>query len=225
MHSARKSWKTYAVGAAALAALLSTTACEGDDAAKGGGSTTPTASATESEKPSKPAEDKTDKPAPDESKDSGSGGGDGKGDATEDPSNSICSGDGQGPYGSVESVTFGGEMPNTVMGLVLGHYQCEGGETEPTFVPDSATGAATDVVLDEAKLKVVVSGDLAKRLGTKTPDVNSFVEELAEMQDEGKLEGRKAPQFYFQSDAANPDAPEGGDTKIVYLHQISTVIE
>ncbi|MBC9711268.1 hypothetical protein H9Y04_01615 [Streptomyces sp. TRM66268-LWL] len=229
MRVAGKNGKSFVLGAAVLAALLSTTACEsGADDAKAGGSK-PSATATQTDKPSKPAGDESGTPAPDASKDAGSGGSDGGkdggGTGGENPAESVCAGDGQGPYGAVESVNFGGEAPNTTMGLVLGHYKCEGGETEPAFVPDSATGAATNVMLDDAKLKVVVAGELAKRLGTKTPDVNSFVQEIAELQDEGKLGGAKSPQFYFQSDAPNPDAPDGEDTKIVYLHQIHFVIE
>ncbi|NGO79303.1 hypothetical protein G6045_27150 [Streptomyces sp. YC504] len=222
MRAGRTSRKSFALGALALAALLTTTACQpGEDDGAAGGSK-PTATASPTEKPSKPAADKPGTPAPDASKDAGSGGkdgGDGKG-GGENPADSVCSGDGQGPYGAVESVTFGGEAPNTTLGLVLGHYQCEGGETEPTFVPDSATGAAMDVMLDDNRLKVVVDGDLADKLGTTTPDANTFVKELAELQDKGELGGAKSPQFYFQSDAPNPDAPDGEDTKIVYLHQI-----
>ncbi|MER7171370.1 hypothetical protein [Streptomyces mesophilus] len=224
MRAGRKSRKSFALGAVALAALLTTTACQPseDDGAAGGSK--PTATASPTGKPSKPAGDKPGTPAPDASKDAGSGGkdgGDGKGGAGgENPADSVCSGDGQGPYGAVESVTFGGEAPNTTLGLVLGHYQCEGGETEPTFVPDSATGAAMDVMLDDNRLKVVVDGDLADKLGTTTPDANTFVKELAELQDKGELGGAKSPQFYFQSDAPNPDAPDGADTKIIYLHQI-----
>lgn len=43
MRVARKNWKTYALGAAALAALLSATACEPGDMNNGTGDTTPSA--------------------------------------------------------------------------------------------------------------------------------------------------------------------------------------
>ncbi|SDJ79183.1 hypothetical protein [Streptomyces indicus] len=231
MRVIRKSSRVTVLGALALAALLTTTACQpGEEDGKADGSK-PSATATEkpeqsekpeqpeqgdkTDKPSKPAGDKTGTAAPE-----GSGGsGDGKGGVN--PADNVCAENGQGPYGKIETLTFGGEAPNTVVGLVLGHYECQGGETEPQFKPDSATGAAMNVLLDDAKLKVVVEGDLAKRMGSSTPDANTFVKEMAELESEGKLVGQKAPQFYFQSDAPNPDAPDGEDTKIVYLHQIT----
>jgi len=89
-----------------------------------------------------------------------------------------------------------------------------------SFVPTSATGTATDVFVDNVHLKVVVGGKLASELGTKTPDANAFLNKLAQMEDKGELKYPKAPEFYFQSEATNPDASEGDNTHLIYLYQI-----
>ncbi len=83
MRAARKSWKTYALGAAAVAALLSSTAC-GPDGGTEDGAASPapsgTASATGTTAPATPSPT-TDAPRPtatDSAKPSSGGGGDGK---------------------------------------------------------------------------------------------------------------------------------------------------
>ncbi|WP_431040515.1 hypothetical protein ACQUSR_00495 [Streptomyces sp. P1-3] len=230
MRAMRKSMKLYALGVA-VAAALTTTACESSEGdGKADGTTSPSASASQStDAPSKPAPDKTGKATPSKTGGSNSGGGNGgsggsneKGDRDhadrQTPPGSVCDNDGQGPYGKIESVNMGGESPYPVMGLVLGMYEC--GDMGPNFVPTSATGAAMNVLVDSNHLKVVVGGELASKLGTKTPDANKFLDQLVLMEDNGDLKGPKAPEFYFQSDAENPDAPDGDDTKIIYLHQI-----
>ncbi|WKX69303.1 hypothetical protein [Streptomyces sp. XD-27] len=219
----------------AVAAALTTTACEsseGDGKADGkaDGTTSASASASQStDAPSKPDPDKSGTAAPTKTGGANSGGGNGGSGGSNEkggrdyadrqtPPGSVCDNDGQGPYGKIESVNMGGESPYPVMGLVLGMYEC--GDAGPNFVPTSATGAATNVLVDDARLKVVVGGELASKLGTKTPDADKFLDQLALMEDNGELKGPKAPEFYFQSDAANPDAPDGDDTEIIYLHQI-----
>ncbi|MFF2507769.1 hypothetical protein ACFVTY_31045 [Streptomyces sp. NPDC058067] len=116
---------------------------------------------------------------------------------------------------------MGGESPDAVIGLVLGWYRC--GDTGPDFVPGSATGAATNVLVDSAHLKVVVGGQLASRLGTRTPSADKFLDQLARMQDKDELKGRKAPQFYFRIDAVSDDVnamPDDG-SRVIYLYQIT----
>ncbi|MFJ8636382.1 hypothetical protein [Streptomyces sp. NPDC093568] len=52
-----------------------------------------------------------------------------------------------------------------------------------------------DVLLDDSHLKVVVGDTLASDLDTKTPDADTFVKQLAKMQDKGELGGLKSPEF------------------------------
>ncbi|MGW6268914.1 hypothetical protein [Streptomyces sp. NPDC055060] len=212
MCASRTTMKLYVL-AVAVAAALTTTACAPSQAeSKADGKTGPSASA-----PSKPAAD--------------SGGTDTGGSGDEDgtyeyadrqarPQGSICDNGGQGPYGLIESVTFGGEAPNTTVGLVLGRYEC--GNEGPAFKPTSATGAATDVLLDDSHLKVVVGGMLASDLGTRTPDADTFVEQLAKMQDDGELGTPKSPAFYFRIDGASDhvNAMPDDASHIIYLYQI-----
>ncbi|MCL8015904.1 hypothetical protein [Streptomyces sp. AS02] len=244
MRAIRKTMKLCAL-AVAVAAALTTTACEpGESDAKADGKTSPSASA-----PSKPDADSggantsgantggsgsgrttdpdtTGTPDPEKtgsSKTGGSGGVDGKyeyADRQTPPQGSVCDNGGQGPYGVIESVTFGGEAPNTTVGLVLGNYDC--GKEGPVFKPTSATGAAMDVLLDDSHLKVVVGGTLASDLGTKTPDANTFVKQLAQMQDNGELGGPKSPEFYFRIDGESDDVNTMPDDEshIIYLYQI-----
>ncbi|WP_353940871.1 hypothetical protein ABII15_04025 [Streptomyces sp. HUAS MG91] len=135
------------------------------------------------------------------------------------PTGSVCDHDGQGPYAKIESVSMGGESP-TLVGLVLGHYDCEG--ASPRFVPSSATGAATDVLVDTNHLKTVVGGRIATRMGTRTPAVGPFLDELARMQDKGELKGAKAPEFWFRIDAPSDDVNAMPDdtSRLVYLYQL-----
>jgi hypothetical protein len=239
MRATRKTMKLYALGVA-VAAALTATACEpSEGGGKADGKTSPSASA-----PSKPDADsggantggsggegttdpaKTGTPDPEKTGSSntgGSGGEDGKyeyADRQTPPKGSICDNGGQGPYGKIESVNFGGEAPNTTIGLVLGMYEC--GSEGPVFKPTSATGAAMDVLLDDSHLKVVVGGTLASDLGTKTPDANTFVKQLAEMQDNGELGGPKSPEFYFRIDGESDDVNTMPDDEshIIYLYQI-----
>ncbi|MFC4891181.1 hypothetical protein [Streptomyces beijiangensis] len=219
----RGSMKLFALGAV-VATALTATACEPKGADKSDDKSSPPASAPS--KPGKtPGSGSTGKatPTPTKPSDGGSGGGGKYADRQVPPTGSICDHGGQGPYGAIESVNFGGDSPNTVVGLVLGSYECaQPGEASPVFTPSSATGAATDILLDDAHLKVVVGGRLASQLGTKTPSANKFVKKLAEMQDDGKLEGTKAPQFYFRSDVPSDDVNSMPDdtSHIVYLYQI-----
>jgi hypothetical protein len=223
MRAMRGSMKLFVLGAV-VATAMTATACE----ATGGESSDSKPSRTATA-PSKPgtatASGSTGRatPTPVKSGAEGSGGGGKYADRQLPPAGSICDHNGQGPYGEIESVNFGGESPNTVVGLVLGSYECaQPGEASPVFTPTSATGAATDVMLDDAHLKVVVGGGLASQLGTKTPSAGQFVKKLAEMQDEGKLRGRAAPQFYFRSDVPSADvnAMPDNDSHLVYLYQI-----
>ncbi|MGW3495635.1 hypothetical protein [Streptomyces sp. NPDC001020] len=221
--------KLYVLGMAAAAALV-TTACDpsgsdgkADDTARPAPSApaSPLPSAPTSA-PTKPAPDKPASPSPARSGgiDDGKNGSWGLADRQTPPTGSVCDHDGQGPYGAIESVNMGGESP-TGLGMVLGHYQCDGG-TGPDFVPDSATGAATDVLIDVAHLKVVVGAQLASELGTKTPDTNKFLDQLAKMGAKNELKGPKAPQFYLRIDAASDDVNEMPDdsSHIIYLYQI-----
>ncbi|WP_217212965.1 hypothetical protein [Streptomyces sp. AC550_RSS872] len=212
MSATRKKMKLYAL-AVAVAAALTTTACEpGEGDGKADGETSPSASA-----PSKPDAD---------SGGANTGGSGGKDDTYEyadrqtPPQSSVCDDGGQGPYGMIESVNFGGEAPNTTIGLVLGRYEC--GDEGPVFKPTSATGAATDVLLDDSHLKVVVGGTLASDLGTKTPDANTFVKQLAKMRDNGELGSPKSPEFYFRIDSESNDVNTMPDDEshIIYLYQI-----
>ncbi|MEV0096020.1 hypothetical protein [Streptomyces sp. NPDC050738] len=220
----RKSMKLYVLGAV-VATALTATACDpssGDKKADDKSSAPASA-------PSKPGKTTgagttgtaTTPTTPQPSK-GGSGGGYKYANRQKPPSTMVCEHGGQGPYGSIESVNFGGESPNTVIGLVLGSYECVGGDGAPTFTPNSATGAATDVLLDDAHLKVVVGGDLASKLGTKTPSASKFVDQLAKMQDSGQLKGRKAPQFYFRLDTPSDDVNTTPDdnTHVIYLYQL-----
>ncbi|MCN9241632.1 hypothetical protein NGF19_12650 [Streptomyces sp. RY43-2] len=233
----RTSMKLSVLGMTAAAALV-TTACDpsgsdgkADDAASPAPSASTSASTSDSlspsvpaSTPSKPALDKTASPSPTRAGSSG----DDKNDKNDKwdladrqtpPTGSVCDHDGQGPYGAIKSVTMGGESP-TGLGLVLGFYQCDGGS--PRFTPSSATGAATDVLVDPAHLKVVVGGQLASELGTKTPDTSKFFDKLAQMEDKNELKGPKAPQFYFRIDSASDDVNEMPDdsSHIIYLYQI-----
>jgi hypothetical protein len=239
MRATRKTMKLYALGVA-VAAALTTTACEpSESGGKADGKTSPPTSA-----PSKPDADSggantggsggegttdpdtTGTPDPEKtggSNTGGSGGEDGKyeyADRQNPPQGSVCDNGGQGPYGVIESVNFGGEAPNTTIGLVLGQYEC--GDEGPVFKPTSATGAAMDVLLDDSHLRVVVGGTLASDLGTKTPDADTFVKQLAEMQDDGELGGPKSPEFYFRIDGASDGANTMPDDEshIIYLYQI-----
>ncbi|WP_199791123.1 MULTISPECIES: hypothetical protein [unclassified Streptomyces] len=226
----RKSMKLYALGAAVAAALTVTACGSGDGDGKAGESASPSASVSSSPSAqaspssgtsSKPAPAKTGTTVPAASAD-GKGGGDDwdYADRQVPPSGSVCDHGGQGPYGSVESVNWGGESPYPVMGLVLGHYEC--GDTGPNFVPSSATGAASNVFVDSHHLKVVVGGKLASDLGTRTPKPDKFLDQLALMQDKGQLGGPKAPQFYFRIDASSDDvnAMPDDDSHLIYLYQI-----
>lgn len=207
-----KKMKLYALGVA-VAAALTATACEpsaGDG--KADGKTSPSESA-----PSKPGADSG------RANTGGSGREDGTygyADRQTPPKGSVCDNGGQGPYGLIESVNFGGEAPNTTVGLVLGQYEC-GGEG-PVFKPAGATGAAMDVLLDDSHLKVVVGGTLASDLGTRTPDANTFVKQLAQMQDNGELGGPKSPEFYFRIDGESDDVNTMPDDQshVIYLYQI-----
>ena len=233
----RKNTKLYVLGVAVAATLATTTACDpggGDN--KGGSTASPAArdSSPTTGTPSTPTPDKTDSPSPTApattsggvNTGGGSGGSGGSkkksgwdyADRQTPPRNSVCAHGGQGPYGKIESVTMGGESP-TGVGLVLGMYECSG--KRPTFVPTSATGAAMDTFVDTEHLKVVVGGKLASELGTKTPNVNAFLNKLAQMEDKGELKYSKAPEFYFQSDAPGADdALDGSSTHLIYLYQI-----
>lgn len=212
MRATRKTMKLYAL-AVAVAAALTTTACEPSEGeGKADGKTSPSTSA-----PSKPDAD---------SGGANTGGSGGEDDTYEyadrqtPPQGSVCNNGGQGPYGVIESVNFGGEAPNTTIGLVLGQYEC--GNEGPVFKPTSATGAAMDVLLDDSHLKVVVGGTLASDLGTKTPDANTFVKQLAQMQDNGELGGPKSPEFYFRIDGKSDDVNTMPDNEshVIYLYQI-----
>ncbi|MEV3857100.1 hypothetical protein AB0J38_22560 [Streptomyces sp. NPDC050095] len=230
-----RNMKQYALGVAVVAALSVTTACgPSEDDGKAGSSASPSASASAptSASPSASAPDKTGTPAPIKSGEANSGGGNGGSSGGDDkgdwdyadrqtpPTGSVCDHGGQGPYGSIESVNMGGESPFPVFGVVLGMYEC--GAEGPKFVPSSATGAATNVLVDDIHLKVVVGGKLASDLGTKTPKANAFIDQLVKMEDSGELKGPKAPQFYFRIDAQSDDVnsmPED-DSHIIYLYQI-----
>jgi hypothetical protein len=230
MRAMRRSMKVYALGAV-VAAALTTTACQSSGDKKADDKTSPPVSA-----PTKTGG------AADASSAS-PGGSDGKATTTPadankptpakgryayanrqtPPTGSVCDHGGQGPYGSIESVNFGGESPNTVVGITLGSYECaQPGEASPVLTPNSATGAASDVLLDDAHLKVVVGGELASKLGTKTPTAAKFVARLAKMQDEGKLKGKNAPEFYFRLDSPSSDVNTTPDdsTHIIYLYQL-----
>ncbi|MER7577308.1 hypothetical protein [Streptomyces sp. NPDC126514] len=226
MRSTRRTMKLYALGLA-VAAALTTTACEQDgDEGKADAKTSPSADAPSAPEPDSGGEgtsDPEETSTPDSEKTGGPGGEDGTyryADRQTPPTGSVCDNGGQGPYGVIESVTFGGEAPNATIGLVLGQYEC--GNEGPVFQPTSATGAATDVVLDEGHLKVVVGGTLASDVGTKTPDANTFVNQLAKMQDNGELGGPKSPEFYFRIDAESDDvnAMPDDESHIIYLYQI-----
>jgi hypothetical protein len=116
MRDTRKTMKLYAL-AVAVAAALTTTACEPSEGdRKSGGKTSPSASA-----PSKPDAGSSG------ANTGGSGGEDGTyeyADRQTPPQGSVCDNGGQGPYGVIESVNFGGEAPNTTIGLALGQYEC-----------------------------------------------------------------------------------------------------
>ncbi|MGW6060914.1 hypothetical protein [Streptomyces sp. NPDC055189] len=234
MRVTRKKMKLYAL-AVAVAAALTTTACElGEGDGKPDGEANPSASAPSrpgtdpggSDGASTTGPDATGTPDPEKptSSNTGSSGGeDGTyeyADRQAPPRGSVCDNGGQGPYGVIESVDFGGEAPDTTMGLVLGQYEC--GDEGPVFKPTSATGAAMDVLLDDSHLKVVVGGTFASDLGTKTPDANTFVKQLAKMQDNGDLGGRKSPEFYFRIDGQSDDvnAMPDDESHIIYLYQI-----
>lgn len=233
MRAMRRSMKLYVVGAVVTAAALTTTAC-GPTEDKADSKTSPSASApsTSAGAPSpSTSTPSTSASAPSTSggatvSPSASAGGSGGwayANRQTPPKGSICDHGGQGPYGKIQSVNFGGESPNTVVSIVLGSYECaQPGEASPVFTPNSATGAATDVLLDDSHLKVVVGGKIASQLGTKTPTANTFVKHLADMQDRGELNGRKAPEFYFRLDSPSGDVNVTPDdkTKIIYLYQI-----
>lgn len=236
-----KNWKLYLLGATAALALT-TTACEpsgGDD--KADGTKQPSATASQSadkpggdEKPGDKPSDTRTGPGEDGAESgagnggsSGNGGSDGSGDKgkwdyadrQKPPSVSVCDAKKQDQYGKVRSVNMGGESPYPVLGVALGYYEC--GDMDPDFRTSSATGAASDLLVDSNHLKVVVGGQLASRLGTKTPDANKFLDEIARMQDNGELDGPKAPEFYIQHDAEDPESvPVGDDVHVIYLHQI-----
>ncbi|MFJ7625156.1 hypothetical protein ACIQZN_01545 [Streptomyces sp. NPDC097595] len=201
--------KLYALGLA-VAAALATTACEpseGDGDA--GGAASPSASAPASA----PASPSAAASRPNY----------GSGWQYEDrqtpPEGSVCDHGGQGPYGSVESVSWGGESP-TMIGLVFGMYECDGSDF--TFRPTSATGAATQVRIDTRNLKVVLDGALAKDIGTKTPSADLFLDSMAAMQENGQLKGRQAPQFYFRTDVpdSDPNSMPDEEHELIYLYQI-----
>lgn len=239
----RKNWKLCLLGATAVL-TLATTACEpsGDDKSSGGSKPSPTVSES-TEKPSGDGNSggsggkRTSNPDPEKTGDDieGSGGansaggtgGSDKGDDNWDyadrqkpPSASVCDNDGQGPYGKVQSVDMGGESPDATLGIALGYYEC--GDMGPNFRTSSATGAAQNVLIDSAHLKLVVGGTIAEDLGTKTPSVNAFLDQLVLMQDEGQLKGPKAPEFYFRIDAESDDvnAMPDDESHIIYLYQI-----
>ncbi|MFE0138417.1 hypothetical protein ACFWY6_43805 [Streptomyces sp. NPDC059037] len=235
----RKNWKLGLLGATAALALA-TTACEPSDDDNSGGDPKPSPTASESaEKPSGDGSSggkQTSSPAPEKTGDDieGSGGansGGGTGDSDKGGnwdyadrqkplSGSVCDNDGQGPYGKVESVNMGGESPDATLGIALGYYEC--GDMGPDFRTSSATGAAQNVLIDSAHLKVVVGGMIAEELGTKTPSVNAFLDQLVLMQDKGQLKGPKAPEFYFRIDAESDDvnAMPDDESHIIYLYQI-----
>ncbi|MFF7341021.1 hypothetical protein ACFZAT_27330 [Streptomyces sp. NPDC008163] len=205
--------KFYALGLA-VAAALAITACEpGGGDGDAGGAASPSASAPGSPSTSAPAS-----PSPAAPPSNGGSGWQYE-DRQTPPEGSVCDHGGQGPYGSVESVSWGGESP-TVMGLVFGMYECDGSDF--TFQPTSATGAATQVRIDTRHLKVVLDGALAKDIGTKTPSVDLFLDRMAAMQDNGQLKGRQAPQFYFRTDVPDddPNSLPDDEHQLIYLYQI-----
>ncbi len=223
MRATRTTMKLYALGLAAAAALT-TTACEQEGSDKTRDTTSPSASAARTPDAGSGGEDSDKAGSPDAEQAGGSGGEDGAyrfADRQTPPTGSVCDNGGQGPYGAIQTVNFGGEAPNTVVGMVLGHYDCAGGA--PVFKPTSATGAAMDVLLDDSHLKVVVGGTLATDLGTNTPDVNTFVKHLAEMEGNGELGGPRSPQFYFRIDGTSDDVNTMPDNEshIIYLHQVN----
>ncbi|MDL2076357.1 hypothetical protein QNN03_07885 [Streptomyces sp. GXMU-J15] len=220
MRATRKTMKLFALGLAAAAALT-TTACEQEGNDKTQDSTSPSAGSARTPDADSSGEGTQDSGA--------TGTGDsGSQDSTyrfadrqTPPKGSVCDNGGQGPYGAIESVTFGGEAPNTVIGMVLGYFECV--DEGAVFKPSSARGSATDVLLDDSHLKIVVSGKLASDLGTKTPDANTFVKQLAEMQDNGELGGLKSPKFYFRIDAPSDDvnAMPDNESHIIFLYQVT----
>ncbi|WP_229377349.1 hypothetical protein [Streptomyces sp. VRA16 Mangrove soil] len=234
----RKSMKAYALGAAVAAALTVTACGPGGSDDKADGSASPSASTSASASASasagaSPSQSASSTPSRTASASTtGSAGGNGGasgGSGSKDwdyadrqtpPTGSVCDHDGQGPYGKIEGLAVGGETPYATLDLVLGMYQCDG--EGPTFVPSSATGAATTVAVDSNHLKVVVGGRLASDLGTKTPKANAFFDELGKLDSEGGLKGAKAPEFYFRVDSASDDVNVMPDdsTHIIYLYQI-----
>ncbi|NEB75348.1 hypothetical protein G3I40_08915 [Streptomyces sp. SID14478] len=214
MHNSRK-LRVLGVGVA-VAAALTTAACDaGASDGKDDGTTSPSAtrSSAAPRTPSKPAA---------ATSDTSDGKGDGgHADRQTPPTGSVCDHDGQGPYGAIESVNMGGESPYPVVGLVLGRYECA--DAGPTFVPTSATGAASNVFVDTDHLKVVVGGTLASDLGTRTPSPDAFLDALVKKEDRGELRGRSAPRFYFRIDAASDDvnAMPDDDSHIIYLYQLT----
>ncbi|WP_223206001.1 hypothetical protein [Streptomyces xanthii] len=225
----RTSRKLYVLGVAAAAALALSACGPGDSEGSADGPTSASPTTAQSTPPSTPDSPSAPASSPVPSSpdptisggpgDAGNGGWD-LADRQTPPAGSVCDHDGQGPYGAIESVSAGGESP-TMLGLVLGSYRCDA--DGPTFTPSSATGAATDVLTDDTHLKVVVGGQLAQDLGTKTPDANTFVKHLMDLQDKNALGGPKAPQFYFRTDVPSDDinAMPDDNSHLIYLFQIT----
>ncbi|MER5946758.1 hypothetical protein ABT127_11900 [Streptomyces sp. NPDC001904] len=221
----RTGLRACALGAA-VAAALTLTACDqssADDKTAGTASpatSTPPSPSAASASPSKTASTATADPAASTTTPGAARSGGWKfAHRQTPPTGSVCDHGGQGPYGKIESVSMGGESP-TLVSLVLGHYECGG--AKPRFVPSSATGAATDVLVDTNHLKTVVGGRIASRMGTRTPAAGPFLDELARMQDKGELDGAKAPEFWFRIDAPSDDvnAMPDNDSHLIYLYQL-----
>ncbi|MFE0105716.1 hypothetical protein [Streptomyces sp. NPDC059009] len=238
----RKNWKLGLLAATA-ALTLATTACEpsGGDDSDSGSKPSPTVSES-AKKPSGNSGGSTgnsggstgdtggstgDTGGKDESANSGGsdGGSGGSGDDNWDladrqklPSYNLCDAPKQDQYGVVESIDMSGEGVNPDLGVVLGYYEC-GGEG-PVFTPSSATGAATNLLVEPNHFKVVVGGTLAEELGSKTPDAQKFFAKLEEMEKSGELRGDKAPEFYIAHDGDPADSVPGGESQVIYLHQI-----
>ncbi|MFE0174658.1 hypothetical protein ACFWZ2_20270 [Streptomyces sp. NPDC059002] len=210
----RTNWKLCLLGATAALALA-TTACEPSGGDDNSGDAKPSATASHSTDTPSNSTDTPSKPdAPDKP-----GGDWDYADRQKPPTVNICDAPKQDQYGKIESVNMGGESPYPVIGTVLGSYDCD--DEGPHFSSSSATGAASDLLVDSNHLKVVVGGTLAEELGTRTPDANTFLDKIADMQDKGELDGGKGPEFYIAHDAETADSvPVGDDVHVIYLYQI-----
>ncbi|WP_419996736.1 hypothetical protein [Streptomyces boninensis] len=136
-------------------------------------------------------------------------------DRQQPPEQNVCESD--GPFLGLTGYSAEVEGPDPLLTMWEGTYDC--GDQGPVFKRQGTHPRL--LPLDTANVKIVAGGEFTGGSGTEPVAVQTFMDKLQKMKDEGRLgTENNSLEFYVQFGGPIGEDGQGTDNKVVYLYQI-----